>query len=374
MSSVRKRILKSGETRWLTDYRDQDGTRRARQFRSKREAVDFGNRTGVEIQEGVHTPDSTSVTIAEAGELWLTWVANEQREVGTLKQYRQHLTHVTALIGQTKLSKLSPAAVAAFRDALLRNHSRKMAAKILVSFKAILKEANRRGLINRNPAATAKIEIAARHEDGVNVPAKAEVCAMLSKSAELWPSTKPWRALIVVAALTGLRLSELRGLTWPNVDVVAGTLKVVQRADFECSLGSPKSKAGKRTVPLSPMVRNTLREWKLASTEDDLVFPGANGKILRTSGVHRMCWRPLLRALGLVDLGEDGKEAPRYTFHSLRHCAASLMIESGMQPKKLQTVMGHSSIKITFDVYGHLFDSAEDDANAMAAAERRLFS
>jgi integrase len=105
-----------------------------------------------------------------------------------------------------------------------------------------------------------------------------------------------------------------------------------------------------------PPLPSTLREWKLAcpKTEGDLVFPGGvNGKILRTDDVHRRCWRPLLRSLGLED--SDG---PRYTFHSLRHVAASLMIESGMQPKKLQAIMGHSSIKLTYDVYGHLWASA----------------
>jgi integrase len=120
-----------------------------------------------------------------------------------------------------------------------------------------------------------------------------------------------------------------------------------------------------------PTARNTLREWKLAcpKTEGDLVFPNGAGNILRTPGVHQQCWRPLLRALGLED--SDG---PRFRFHSLRHVAASLMIESGMSPKKIQTIMGHASIGQTFDTYGHLFASPDGDAAAMEQAEKRLFS
>lgn len=321
----------------------------------------------------MHTPDSTSITVLEAGELWLTKSANKGLEPSTVRQRRQHLDlHIKPMLGGVKLSKLTPPMVESFCDKLLENRSQELASKVLVSLKALLKEARRRELVSRNAASDTKIAKAARHEDKVRIPAKSEVCGMLELSTKLWPATRPWRALLVTAMLTGLRLSELRGLTWTAVDLTTGILRVTQRADFRGTIGSPKSKAGKRTVPLMPMARNTLRAWKLAcpKTEGDLVFPGGvNGKILRTDDVHRRCWRPLLRSLGLED--SDG---PRYTFHSLRHVAASLMIESGMQPKKLQAIMGHSSIKLTYDVYGHLWASAEDDAAAMEQAEKRLFS
>jgi integrase len=65
---------------------------------------------------------------------------------------------------------------------------------------------------------------------------------------------------------------------------------------------------------------------------------------------------------------------PRYTFHSLRHAAASLFIEQGWSPKKVQTVMGHASIQVTFDTYGHLWTNTEDDAKAMAQIEARLLA
>jgi integrase len=84
-----------------------------------------------------------------------------------------------------------------------------------------------------------------------------------------------------------------------------------------------------------------------------------------------------LRALDLVDIELDSEtkkqiEKPRYTFHCLRHTAASLFIEQGWTPKKLMTVMGHSSIQMTFDLYGHLWKTLEDDAKAVAQIEARL--
>ena len=111
------------------------------------------------------------------------------------------------------------------------------------------------------------------------------------------------------------------------------------------------------------MVVNTLRQWRLAcpKTELGLVFPTGRGRVVGHSAM-RLMWRRLLRAL----------ELPRYRFHDLRHAAASLFIEQGLQPKKVQTIMGHGSIKMTFDLYGHLWETAEDDQAAMAQIEARI--
>ena len=89
-----------------------------------------------------------------------------------------------------------------------------------------------------------------------------------------------WRPLLLTAIFTGLRASELRGLRWADVDLKLGELHVRQRADRYNAIGRPKSAAGERTIPLAPMLVNTLREWKLAcpKSELDLAFPTASGR------------------------------------------------------------------------------------------------
>jgi integrase len=78
------------------------------------------------------------------------------------------------------------------------------------------------------------------------------------------------------------QVAELRGLTWANIDLQAGWIKVRQRADRYNRLGPPKSKAGRREIPMAPIVANTLREWKLTcpSTSLDLVFPSERREVL----------------------------------------------------------------------------------------------
>src|SRR5271165_1931605 len=103
MSSVRKRILPSGEIRWQVDYKDLQGKRRSKQFKTKKAATDFEIMAGGEIKAGTHVPDSVSVDVGDAGELWLAKSEKEGLEPSTLRQYRQHLEHhIAPLIGEVK--------------------------------------------------------------------------------------------------------------------------------------------------------------------------------------------------------------------------------------------------------------------------------
>ena len=368
--SVRKRTLPSGEIRWQVDYRDkegEDGKRRSRQFRTQKEALAHETKVRGEIAAGVHIADASSITIRKAGELWLQRCRLDELEGGTLRTYKQHLDlHILPLIGNARLCKLTRPAVESFKDRLLETRSVAMARKVLVSLKSLLSDAQRRGLAVQNAATGTRVRVASRHEKKIVIPTKDEIRAILNKTGELWPATFPWRPLVITALFTGLRPSELRGLTWDHVDFEKKVIRVRQRADYRNTMGSPKSKAGTRDVPLAPLVLNTLRQWRLAcpKTELGLVFPAKDGGVVRHSGTHRI-WCELLKPLDL----------PRhYRFYDLRHAAASLFIEQGMQPKKVQAIMGHSSIKMTFDLYGHLWETPEDDAAAMEQIEARLLS
>ena len=183
--------------------------------------------------------------------------------------------------------------------------------------------------------------------------------------------------------------AELRRLTWQAVDLIGGSLTVRQRADRWNTIGSPKSSSGKRTVPLAPMVINTLRELQLACPKGELglVFPNSEGNVQSLPNLHRRGLGPLQVAAGITTAAQiRAKEPqlteeqavrkvklhPKYGLHSLRHAAASLFIEQGFSPKRVQALMGHSSIQMTFDVYGHLYPNVADDQAAMAMVQARV--
>jgi integrase len=98
-------------------------------------------------------------------------------------------------------------------------------------------------------------------------------------------------------------------------------------------------------------------------------FPTGDGNVDSHHNIHRST------GLGRVQFAAGittDPRGPKYGLHSLRHTAASLFIEQGFSPKRVQALMGHSSIQMTFDVYGHLFPSAEDDQAAMGQLQARL--
>lgn len=396
--SVRKRewTTDKGEAKsaWVVDYIDGTGTRRLKTFKLKKLADQFAATASVEVREGIHVADSATVTLEEAGALWLRSGDAAGLERTSMDQRKQHLNlHIVPFVGNVKLSKISAPWVRSFQDTLRDNkRSPAMLKRVTVSLGSILADAQARGLVVRNAVhelskarsgtkasekrAKAKLRI------GVDIPTNQEVKVMLDAT------TGRYRPLLVTMIFTGIRSSEARGLKWDDIDIAKGILHVRQRADRYGTVGMPKSEAGQRTVPLPPMVINTLKEWKLAcpTSDLDLVFPNQAGNIeFHQNMLHRGLWAAQLSAGLSVATSKTDSEGnpvlePKYTgFHSLRHWYASWCInrkaDGGLElgAKAVQTRMGHSSIQVTFDTYGHLFP-APDEGAEMAAAERALFA
>jgi hypothetical protein len=114
----------------------------------------------VDVVKGIHTPQSKSLTVAEAAEDWISFVQLEGRERSTVAQYRQHVRHhINRLLGHEKLAKLTMPRINTFRDDLLADLSCVQAKKILSSLKALLKDAKRRGNVAQNAALDVTIRI-----------------------------------------------------------------------------------------------------------------------------------------------------------------------------------------------------------------------
>jgi integrase len=370
MSSIRKRTWTANgieKQAWICDYFDQAGKRHAKTFANKKAAETWRVNALHEVQIGTHTPSSTSITLAEAFERWVSHCEAENLEHGTIVQRRQHLElHVRPFIGGEKLASLTMPRVHAF-DAQLRKAGRSLAMrrKILTNLKTCLTFAQGQGLCAQNVAKGVKIKADDRRargrlEEGVDFPTKLQIKTLIDKAPARW------RPFIIVAAFTGMRASELRGLRWQDIDLDAGIIHVRQRADAWHSIGSPKSAAGTRDIPLVPMAINALKQWKLVCPKGELslVFPNGAGNIESQGNILNRVWGPLQLAAGITG---------HFTFHSLRHAAASLFIATlGWQPKRIQSVLGHASISMTFDRYGHLFADHEGDREAMKKLEAAI--
>lgn len=376
MASIRKRswVYKGKErTAWVVDYFDAGRKRHIRTFSTRKEAVAYRIQAGHEVAQGVHTAPSTSLTVSEAYDLWLEHCVKEGLERSTIGPRRNHGDlAIKPFIGRVKLAELTMPRVTAFDD-WLRETGRSVAMQrgILTSLKTMLTYAQGRGLVAQNVARGVRVKSDKRRSDagplraGADFPTLSELKIMTDKAPDRW------RPFVVTAIYTGMRASELRALRWDDVHFEGGLIHVTQRADAWGMMGPPKSRAGKRDIPLAPIVINTLRAWQLAFPKGalNLVFPTRRGTVANHQNIIGRCFNPLQVACGIM--GDDGK--PRYGFHALRHAAASLFIAHlGWTPKRLQAVMGHSSIAMTFDRYGHLFEDHEGDREAMKRIEAAI--
>jgi integrase len=402
MATIRKRLLPSGNHVWLAEYRDGDGNRRFKQFKTRKLADDYLLTARGEVRAGVHVAEAVSVTVGKAAELWLTSVDAAGLERSTVNQYRQHVDiHIRPLIGNTLLSKLTVASVRSFEDQLRETgRSGAMVRKILVSLGSLLADAQERGLVARNvvreKSRTRQKGRHRRHERrqkgklkvGVDIPTRDEIKAIIAALQG------HWRPLLLTAIFTGLRASELRGLRWSDVDFDKREIRVHQRADRFNEIGKPKSEAGERAVPATPIVINALKEWKLVCPKGklNLAFPNGVGKIeslsnIRNRGLVPTQLRagvsaPKLNKAGEPEIDKEGHQVLTGKYpgmHAMRHFYASWCINRkedgglGLPPKVVQERLGHSSITITMDVYGHLFPRG-DDADELAEAERALLA
>jgi integrase len=385
--SVRKRKWATGKgvekEAWVVDYVDGEGNRRLKTFARKKDADAFSATARVEIREGTHVADSASVTVKQAGDLWIASAINSGLEPTTIDQYRQHLgLHIAPVIGNTLLSKLNVPAVRAFEDRLREHRSPAMVKKVLGSLGSLLADAQERGLVVRNAVRDmrgrrrrGKERQSERRQKGklkvgVDLPLPAEIRVIVENVRGRW------RPLILTAIFAGLRASELRGLRWSDIDFEKRLIHVRQRADRFNTIGRPKSVAGERVVPLPPMLADSLREWKRACPRSDLdlLFPNGAGKIESLANIINRGLIPPQLTGGIIT--NEGKA--KYTgMHCLRHFYASWLINRredgglGLPPKIVQEHLGHATITITLDTYGHLFPRGDDTA-VLAAAEREL--
>lgn len=307
--------------------------------------------------------------VADACNSWLKTCERNELERSTLKAYRSHARiHIEPKIGDLLLSKLSRGDIRDFMDELLDDGvSLALVKKIMVSLRAILTEAVEREWAAHNVASEIKVKRSSR-KDGkrAEIPTKIEIKSIIERA----PASH--RAMFITAIFTGMRISELRGLTWNAVDFDRKVINVCQRADEYCQIGLPKSRAGTREIPMAPTVCNALTEWKERAPDSHigLVFPNSVGKVQNYSNIYNRVFKPMLVKEGIVNETGDAK----FGIHALRHAAASLFIEQGWNPKKIQTLLGHASITMTMDVYGHLFENAEEDVSMFEKLDRDLMA
>jgi integrase len=282
-----------------------------------------------------------------------TWLDGQQQlRDGTKTLYRGHLErHVYPRLGHRWLHEIREEEITGLISELRgKGLSAYTIRGVLVPLGRILSNAARRKLIPSNPIANLE-----RGERPIPVQREMTVLNSDGIGKLIAAADETWRPLLATAVFTGLRQSELLGLTWADVDLEGGYLKVRKQLDRSGARVAPKTPKAVRDVEMFPALVKLLREhkerafasgWAKAS---DYVFTTRLGRPLRHRNVARSALDPALERTAL----------PEMRWHDLRHTFASMLIAQGRYDVFIARQLGHANANITRSIYGHLFDQAE---------------
>ncbi len=300
------------------------------------------------------------ITVAEYLQRWLGDYAGPNVAPSTLLRYRQICRRLSGQIGALRLQALRPAHIQA---AYARLREDALAPRTVLHHHRVLKEALRHAvgwqLLERNPA------------DAVSAPRpeRTEMRALDADGVERLLdgcTDDDMRRLVFVAVSTGLRLGELLGLGWGDVDLEARTAAVRRTSQYlgpeGVTLRPPKTARSRRTISLSPSTVAVLREHRVAQSErrlrmgssyDDqgLVFAAEDGRLVAPHNASRV-FGTIVRRLGLTGV----------RFHDLRHTSATLALKAGVPAKVVSERLGHASVAFTLDTYAHVLPDQQREA------------
>lgn len=372
---IRRRGQSSWELKFDIEPDPATGKRRIRyaSFRGTKRQAEIELARLVSEHAAGESVDPSKLTIGDFLDRWQRDWATNNVSAKTAERYAELLRkHVKARIGTQAIQKLKPLALTELYSALLKDgHSegRGLAPRTVGHVHRVLRRALGHaqlwGIIRQNPAAQVS-------------PPRVEGAEIQTLTPGQWRTVLQklqGRNLHLIALTllgTGMRRGELCALRWRDLDLDRARLRIEQSLE-QTKAGlrfkAPKTKHGRRTITLAPLLVAALRDhWKAQGEHrlrlgmgkapaDSLVFARWDGEPRHPDALTKE-WSVAMKAIGLD-----------VTLHSLRHTHASQLIASGMDVLTISRRLGHGSPTITLGVYGHLFaDSGDRAAQIIEAA------
>jgi integrase len=364
MGSIRKSprtvSRRKDEVRWEARYRDPAGRQHTRTFGSQAEAKAFLNAIETDIIRGDYIdPAGGKVTFGAWAEEYLAGAVHKRAT--TLSRDRSVLeAHWLPILGARPLGTLTPLDIRRAVEAISAGRAPATVRMSYAVFHAVIAAAVDAELIARTPCR------------GIAMPSpsrKKEIRFLTPEELERLANAMPaeFRAMIYLTGVLGLRWSEVAGLKVGRLDLLRRKLTVAETLSAvrgHLQFADVKTKAARRTLDIPTFLAEILAEH-LASRgvdgrdPDALVFVSALGGPLYASNFAKWVWAKAVRAAGL-----DGQGL---TFHHLRHTAVGFLIAVNAPPRVIQRRMGHSSIRVTFDVYGSVLPEVEESVTERLA-------
>ena len=323
-------------------YRDPSGRQRKRSTGTLAEARLLKSEVTAALAHGAHREQSR-VRFDEYAEEWVrTYRGRTSRGIRstTLDEYAKDLElHVLPVLGRRKLAEIEPRHIKTLVADLSRSgRASSTVRNIIAPVRALFATAVEEGVIRSNPCAGLRLAGGTDHER--RALTEDELASLL---AEIPPQ---WQLVVRFLAQTGLRAGELIALRWEDVDLDSRRVRVRRRI-YKGTVDAPKSRFGKREIPVSIDLAQRLRVHHGASKfskEASPVFASDVGTPLSPGNLLRRVVKPAGKRAGMDWVG----------LHTLRHTCASLLFRSGWNAKQVQMMLGHHSPAFTLGTYIHL--------------------
>lgn len=349
------------DTRWKARYRDAAGGEHAQTFATKAEADRFiaGQTTDIGRGEWID-PKRQRETFDSWADAW--WSTTVHLRASTRKGYGTALNaRILPHFKGRPIGAVDRTAVKAFIASMsAKGLAPKTIANTALVLRLVLQEAVEGGAIKDNPAT--RLRLPKGRQTAPHFLTAQEVSELVAATRD------PYKFLILFAAYTGLRASELCGLRVGRLDLLRGRVEVsetLMMVEGRTVIGPTKTDVA-RTVPLPAFLRDQATEYLALRAEQlgraleptDLLFPPIVSPMARTKpeylyaeSVRKFILKPALAAAGLPST---------VRLHDLRHTCASLLIELGAHPRAIMERLGHSDITVTLNTYSHLFPALEE--------------
>lgn len=342
-------FLRTRDRRWVAMVTMPDGRRRSASAASKAEGVRLLAMLKAQRDQAVADPRRIRV-----GPYLRRWIASVNGLApATLRQHEMIVrVHLVPALGARYLTQLTPSDVEAYLESAAVDPQTKRHHR--ATLRRALADAQRDGLVSRNVAALARAP-KMRKAERVYLSAAQVRRVIDAREERYWP-------LWTLIATTGLRVSEALGLAWSDVDGATVTVRhQLARVDGAWVRSQPKTDRSRRTIPLTSIAIEALTVQRTRQDAergdhprpmDGLVFTTPTGAPIHSTNLLPP-WHALLRRLGL----------PKVTVHDLRHAAATMMLTEGVPLPVIAAVLGHSTVRVTADLYAHVIEESKVQAS-----------
>lgn len=378
------RELENGEKRYDTVLRI-NGKQRWKTFTKKREAEDFLDHYSTDVRDGTYR-EIKKATFDEYASLWRqTHLIPQNFKPSTYNSYCCILDrHLKPELGHYPMTAIGAQEINTLIARLLKGDmtaekpkkpvSKKTVRNVLNLLSEILNNARSEGYLKFSPMTDIERPKIEKEKKGRALRPDEIQSILKYCNGHL-------RQMFLTALLTGMRRGELFGLWWEDVDWTNNVIRIQRALYWQDGKNHPKSpganpwiyvapKSAKsaREVDLSPTLRKELIELYMKSAKSGLVFGTAKGTPYRPANITRRSFR---KALSDAEEERAKKKLPAIgpvRWHDLRHTFGSMKIEQGENIYYVQRQMGHSSIQVTIDIYGHLLETRKPEAAAKTDA------